>query len=196
MTRLCSSSSRCKSFCTSPSSSFDTGMPVQRLTTSAMSSSSTSSLISRCVSACRGERRLPRPCSLLSSSGSLPYFSSAALLQVVLPLGLLDLDAWSARSARAASRSCCTACFSSCHWALQRVGVRPSGRPAPSPACSSRSLRRGVLLLLQGLALDLQLHDAAVDLVQLRRASSRSRCAAWPPPRPPGRWPCRAGSGR
>ena len=47
MTRLCSSSSRCSSFCISPSSSFDTGTPVQRLTTSAMSSSSTSSLISR-----------------------------------------------------------------------------------------------------------------------------------------------------
>ena len=44
MTRLCSSSSRCSSFSISPSSSFVTGTPVQRLTTAAMSSSPTSSL--------------------------------------------------------------------------------------------------------------------------------------------------------
>ncbi len=43
-TRRCSSSSRRTSFCTSPSMSRETGTPVQRLTTSATSSSSTSSL--------------------------------------------------------------------------------------------------------------------------------------------------------
>src|SRR5436309_145452 len=46
-TRWCSSSSRRRSFCISPSISFETGMPVHRETTSAMSCSSTSSLMSR-----------------------------------------------------------------------------------------------------------------------------------------------------
>ena len=89
-TRWWSSSSRCRSFCSSPSISFVTGMPVHRDTTSAMSSSSTSSLRSRrpppaaaCASASLSSR---------SSVASVPYWSSADLVQVVRPHRLLDLD--------------------------------------------------------------------------------------------------------
>ena len=46
-TRSCRVDSRRTSFCTSPSMSRDTGTPVQRLTTSAMSSGSTSSFKKR-----------------------------------------------------------------------------------------------------------------------------------------------------
>ena len=88
------------------------------------------------------------------------------------------------------------ACFSCCHSRLHGRDCSLAARPAPSRASRSRSLRGLVLLLRQRLALDLELHDAALHLVDLGRHASRSRCAAGWPPRPSGRSPCRAGSGR
>src|ERR1019366_2541056 len=80
ITRLCSSSSRWRIFRISPSSSLVTGTPVQRLTTSAISSSSTSSLI------ILGPAKVLANFSFSSAScfsrpTSLPYFSSAARLR-------------------------------------------------------------------------------------------------------------------
>ena len=48
---------------------------------------------------------------------------------------------------------------------------------------------------LQGLSFDLQLNDAAVEFVESPRAWNPPACAAGSPPRPSGRWPCRAGTG-
>ena len=87
MTRLCSSSSRCSSFCISPSSSLDTGTPVQRLTTSAISSSSTSSF----------RRRGPRACfvccgKLRFELAQLAVSELGGFVQVVGALRLFDLE--------------------------------------------------------------------------------------------------------
>ena len=132
-----------------------------------MSSSSTSSLRSRLPSCCW-------PSCCLRAFELLLQFRQRAVLQLG---GLVQVVA-AARPARSAifvcsicsrrSRSCCTACFSACHWAFSASAS--AFRSASSfSSFASRSLRRRVLLLLQRLALDLQLHDAAVDLVQLRR---------------------------
>ena len=79
MTRSRSRSSICTSFFTSPSSIFDTGMPVHLLTILAMSSSSTSSF------SMRAPPSLPVPsCSAFSffssasSLGNSPYWICAA----------------------------------------------------------------------------------------------------------------------
>ena len=143
-------------------------MPVQRDTTSAMSSSSTSSLSRRLLPVAARASRASSAASLRSSSASLPYLSSAALFRSYCALGLLDLAAWSPRSPRAAraARRC-----------------RPSRPPTARAAASARLVqlgelllelleplaRRRVGLLLERLALDLELHDPAVDLVELRR---------------------------
>ena len=70
-TRSCRVASRRTSFWTSPSMSRDTGTPVQRLTTSAMSSSSTSSFKKR-VPACSLDRSAVASATLRSMSGSSP----------------------------------------------------------------------------------------------------------------------------
>ncbi len=160
ITRWCSSSPRCSSFCTSPSSSFETGMCVQRLTTSAMSSSSTSSLMSRCGALASRSSVSSSALSWRSSSGKLAVFQLGGLVEVVLALGLLDLAAWSARSARGCWRSCWTLSFSACHWALRASASAFRSASSFSNLCQPFA-RGGVLLLLQGFALDLQLHDAA-----------------------------------
>ena len=49
----------------------------------------------------------------------------------------------------------------------QRVGLSPRGRRAPSRAARAGPSRPSSVLLLQRLALDLQLHDAPVELVEL-----------------------------
>ncbi len=66
ITRARSASSMCSSFSRSPSSILSTGMPVQRDTTAAMSSSVTSSF-SICVSAASSAAA-----SFFSSSGMMP----------------------------------------------------------------------------------------------------------------------------
>ena len=159
MTRWCSSSLRCSSFCTSPSSSFVTGMCVQRLTTLAMSSSSTSSLMSRappCVAA-----KLASPAlELAFQFGELAVLEFGRLAQVVLRARPARSRAWSARSARAPSlQLAAPPVFSVCHCGLERVGL---GLESASSffSLSSRSRGGGVLFLLQRLAFDLQLHDA------------------------------------
>ena len=76
-TRLCSSSSRCRSFSLSLCSIFVTGMPVAFATLSAMSSASTSSFIRRRLLALNS---FNCPCNsliLLSCSLILPYLISA-----------------------------------------------------------------------------------------------------------------------
>ena len=175
MTRWCSSSSRCSSFCISPSSSLVTGMPVQRLTTSAMSSSSTSSLISRAPLPLRP--RSVSSCSCRSSCGELAVLQLGGAVQVVLPLGLLDLDL-GLLDLLAQLRE-------PLHGVLLRLPPRlRARRPRPCRSASSFSslleplARGGVLLLAERLALDLELHDAAAEPRPARRASSRSRCAA------------------
>ena len=105
---------------------------------------------------------------LAFEGGQLAVLQLGGPVQIVLPLGLLDARSWSARSARAGRASCCTASFSVCQWALSaspsalQVGqlLFELGQPL---------LGGGVRLLPQRLALDLQLHDAPGDLVQLGR---------------------------
>ena len=88
-TRWCSSSSRRRSFCISPSISFETGMPVHRETTSAMSSSSTSSLISRRPPAAA---RASSSSQLALERGQGPVLQLGHAVQVVGARRLLDLD--------------------------------------------------------------------------------------------------------
>ena len=190
----CSSSS--SSFCISPSSIFETGMPVQRETTSAMSSSSTSSLQE--AAAALGAAEPPR-----------------RLDELALELGQLAV----AQLGRACCRSApCSARSSSSADLLEPLaaarGPRPialllglplgahAGRGRPSSAVSSsssacrRSLRRRVALLLAAPRARSRAAGSGARPRRARPASSRSPCAASTPPRRPGRSPCRAGSGR
>ena len=121
MTRWCRCSSRCSSFCTSPSISWLTGMPVQRATTSAMSSSSTSSFIRRVPPSRLGER-LFFGCELASPArAASPYLSSATRF-----------------------RSYCRSAFSisSLVSSMRRAQRRAAGRWRPSPLPSGRAARR------------------------------------------------------
>ena len=167
-TRWRSRSSMCSSFSRSPSSSRETGMPVHLATTSAISSGVTSSLVRPPVGCQLGQllllaRRAPPAgraarrtgCGRPSPGRPLRWAcSSSVRLASICSLEALDLlEHRPARSAsgRAAGRTrlCSSAsCFSS---------------------VASRSLAGRVLLLAQGLALDLQLHDPAAELVQLGR---------------------------
>ena len=61
------------------------------------------------------------------------------------------------------------ASFSCSHCAFRRPRLFLAGPPAPSRASASRSCDAAVRLLAQRLALDLELHDAPLDLVELRR---------------------------
>ena len=81
MTRWCRMPSRPSSFSRSPSTSFSTGMPVQRATMRAISSSVTRSR--RRLSCAEPEVSALCSCSAscFCSSGRRPYFSSAALLR-------------------------------------------------------------------------------------------------------------------
>ena len=80
MTRWCSTSSRCSSFSRSPSMSFATGMPVQRATMRAISSSVTlsRSSVRRCFSL---SAIFSSSSSSRCSCGRRPYLSSAARLR-------------------------------------------------------------------------------------------------------------------
>ena len=80
ITRLRRFSSIATSFCISPSSILETGTPVHFATTSAMSSSSTSSL-RYTPSVCSSASRFCSTVSCFSSSGIVPYCSSAALFK-------------------------------------------------------------------------------------------------------------------
>ena len=164
-TRWCSSSSRWRSFCISPSISFETGMPVQRETTSAMSSSSTSSLRSRrpppasaCASAPSARARARRACRTAArppGSGRRP----ASPCSISSLTSSMRLRSCRGRSMAAFSRSHCSRSVLACACRLGQL-LLELRQALP---------RGGVGLLLQGLALDLELHDAAGDLVQLGR---------------------------
>ncbi len=172
-------------------------MPVARLTTSAISSAPTwvrSSLV-------LARRRLPASLawaslSCVSSSGSLPYCSSATLLKSPLRLQLLDLRL------RRLSTSLRTCWLSPGRWPFRAFQI--SSRSAYSLLQlvdlfldQRQALLRGlVLFLLHGFALDLQLDHAAVELVHDLGLGVDLDLDLAPPPRRSGRWPCRAGSGR
>ena len=153
------------SFSTSPSISFETGMPVHLATTSAMSSSSTSSL--RKPASPVGALLRLAPSSLLELR-DLAVAQLGRALEVGLALGalglavgLLELLLQRRGSRRSRPSRPATAAFiaSSC-----------SRRSASSRSIASRRAPAGVvLLLLERLLLDLELHDAALDLVDLGR---------------------------
>ncbi len=178
MTRSWRRSSMCTSFSTSPSISFDTGMPVHLATTSATSSSSTSSLSivrspwsSDSLASCSRTSR--------SRSGIAPYRSSAARWRSA------------SRSARSASRCACSsrslasriasiASFSPCQWAF--ISDERSRSSASSRSIDLAPLGADlVLLLAERLELDLELLDPTLHLVDLDRhrvdldAEARSR---------------------
>ena len=193
ITRSCSRSSIFISFSISPSTSRLTGMPVQRETISAMSSPSTSSL-SSAPSCCRRFLLLRLP-QLLLQLDQRAVLQLGRAVQVVGALacsistfGLVDLlaqvgDRSAASRARPPSG--------------ERSASRFSLRSASSFSRFFESLsRRGVFLLAQRLALDLELHDAALGLVQLDRHRGHLHAQLATPPRRRGRSPCRAGSGR
>ena len=73
--------------------------------------------------------------------------------------------------------------------ALADVGELPLERLEARPG-------RVVLLLAQRLALDLQLDAAPLQLVELDGHGVHLHAQPARRPRPRGRWPCRAGSGR
>ena len=80
ITRSWSTSSKWSSFSLSPVSILVTGMPVQRLTTLAISSSPTSSFKSW-LSAPLAAMDSSSACSFFCSSGRRPYFSSDSLFR-------------------------------------------------------------------------------------------------------------------
>ena len=167
MTRSCRRSSMWISFSTSPSIRRETGMPVHLATTSATSSASTSSLQEARLAAELGGRRPRRAAAL--ELGDLAVAQLGGALEVGLALGALELACGPARARSLTSRDRRRSRPS-------RAAMRPSSRrAAPCSSASSRSIasRRAAdassRLLLERLLLDLELHDAALDLVDLGR---------------------------
>ena len=145
ITRLCNSSSRCSSFCISPSSSLVTGTPVQRLTTWAMSSSSTSSLISFDCACCFAKASDSRATSR-SSAASLPYFNSATRFRSYC-LSACSISSLVCSTCSRSPRKRCTAPFSACQRAVNasdsafRFASSFSSLPRRSRDTASVSLR-------------------------------------------------------
>ncbi len=119
ITRWCNSSSSCNSFFISPSSSFETGTPVQRLTTSAMSSSSTSSFSNR-TEPCFWLRRSCSRAMSDSSDVSLPYLSSAARFRSYCR-SARSISTFTCSTCSRSERSFCTPSFSACHCACSAL---------------------------------------------------------------------------
>ena len=161
-TRRCSSASMRSSFSRSPSSIFETGMPVQRETTSAISSAVTcmcSSLKPFCSASCAAA-------SCLSSAGMRPYWISDAFARSPRRIAL---------SISARARSCsslifdvpCTAAFSAFQTSSRSENSR--SRRAIS---SSSSLRRCFD------AASFSFFNASRWILSwMRRRSSRSSCS-------------------
>ena len=164
------------SFCTSPSSIFDTGMPVHLLTILATSSSSTSSLSMRdcLVSICA------LSCLISASSlGNSPYCSFAARsnspLRVASWMSSFSFSSCSflARTLAMISFSCFQRAFRAfdCFLDLRQLLLQ-----------GFQSLARvRVVFALQRLALDFELRGASLQLVDLRRHrvnldAQRGRC--------------------
>ena len=180
------------SFSTSPSISFETGMPVHLATTSATSSSSTSSLKKR-RSPVRARLGL-RPSAALEL-GDVAVAQLRRRLEVGLALGALDLAVrvleplLRRRRSRRARPS--------------RSATRPSSPAACSRSSASscsiasrRAFEASSFSFVERLLLDLELHDPALDLVDLGRHRVDLHPHAATRPRRSGRSPCRAGSGR
>ncbi len=156
------------SFCISPSSRRETGMPVQRATTSAISSASTSSFkqgafgLQLFAGAFRLRPRLASSSRSCRSAGGPPFPGRLCVRPAPSPVCACSICSLMLRSSAMASFSVC-----------QRVCSWPDCSRRSASSCSSfsrRSLRGLILFFLQGLALDLELHDLAVDLVQLPAA--------------------------
>ena len=173
-TRWCRRSSMWTSFSTSPSMRRRDRDAGPAATTSAMSSASTSSWRKPALAV--GSRGLGLG-ELALELGDLAVAQLGGALQVGFALGalglavrlleaLLDLAGrrrW--RPSRPATAAFIAAAL------LAQLGELALDRLAALGG-------RVVLLLRQRRALDLELHDAALDLVDLGRAASRSRCAA------------------
>ena len=142
ITRSCRWSSSRTSLAISLSMSRETGIPVQRLTTEATSSSVTSSL-SMVITDCSSANSFSRAANSESSAGSTPYWSSAArwrsparvarsdstLASSILCLVVLIASIWS---------------FSCCQWVDRRssssvtsaISSRTAGQTSPWRASS------------------------------------------------------------
>ena len=134
-----------------------------------MSSSSTSSLRSRCCRLLLVEPlfRLLRAC--VRAPRSLPYFSSAARFRSYARSAFSISTLCLLRSAREGCAARLTASFSACHCALSASDCALC-RSASSFSSLRQPLARGsVVLLFKRLAFDLELHDAAKHFVELRR---------------------------
>ena len=157
-----SASSMRSSFSFSPSSIFETGMPVHFETTSAISSSVTLLRTQLGVLAL-GLLRLGER---FSSSGIWPYWSSATAPRSAGAARRLDLEPCTRSSSSLMCVAPCSVAFS----AFQ-ISSRSAYSFSSFAICSSRSARRcfdaSSLLLLQRLALDLELDDAALEPVHL-----------------------------
>ena len=134
--------------------------------------------------------------SLLLELRDVAVGNLAGALKFAAALGVAPARCAAGRAALAASGPTVSLSFSAFQRRGQRSADAPPARRAPPRASPAARLEAGVGLLLQRLALDLQLHDLAVDARPAPRAWNRSACAAAPPPRRSGRSPCRAGSGR
>ncbi len=195
MTRLERRSSIFRSFSRSPSSMRLTGTPVQRLTTSAISSEVTWSLTIAWPDFWRSRRRL-LACFGLACSGRA--FRRTGFGR--------RLPSCPARCA--CSSSVCL--LSSCSWRDLIVRMAPTSFSQRAVSVVSFSLQAGefflglgalllgsgVFFVAQGFQLDLQLHHCGGGFRRARRAWSRSRCAAGWRLRRSGRSPCRGESGR
>ena len=180
--------SMCSSFSRSPSSILSTGMPVQRDTTCAMCSSVTASLTRRELPGFFGGLQLALEIGD-DAVGELARAReiAAALRDLELLAGAVDLFLQLLRRlerflllvpARGQRRGLL--------FQLGELGFQ-----------LLQPILRGLVgFLLQRLALDLELDDAPVELVQFLGLGVRPASAGGSPPRPSGRWPCRAGSGR
>ena len=154
------------SFSTSPSISFETGIPVQRPTTSATSSSVTSSVSSEPDSS---SSRLRSSCAatILLELGDVGVLELCRPLEVALAVRALELAAGlveplDRRIAGVDRLLLGLPAGLQLRGALVEVGELGLDRVTPR-------LRGVVLLALQRLALDLELQDPPIDLVDLDR---------------------------
>ena len=176
------------SFSRSPSIIRSTGIPVQRLTTAAMSWSVTSSRSIAPLDACGGFGEL------LLELGDAAVLQLAGLGEVAAALRLLELDPGGVELLLDLGLAGDLLLFrlpalGQLGRLLLEVGELALERLQPV-------LRRGVAFLLQRLALDLELDDPPVEILDLLGLGFDLHPEPRRRPRPSGRSPCRAGSGR
>ena len=196
-TRCRRRSSMVTSFLTSPSSIFETGMPVHLETMRATSSSSTSSFNMRVWARARRIALSDLRGQLLQFFFRLPQQAVAnlrhalqiafALFRLLFDLELLDFLFQRARAGRSGLSPASS--WLSAHWIFR------ASRPAlsRSPPAALSSWRR---LLSSAPAFRFRAAWRGAPADRFRWAWNRSGCAAMPPLHRSGRWLCRAGSGR